>query len=274
MAQSDYPVVQQLEEQLGQIRERLGRKERRGGWWIVFSGLSLGALAGSALAYYLRSRDEEPSYSPPPAPPTPRRDDAIVLKAAPTPAAAPAPANDDKPIELKSPATTTGDTASVVAAPAVAETLTTVPVTAEEAIEAIDDAPVEAEPANEAPRGAVVPDTAATTAPAADRQVAPPVEEATETPESDTGPDEEPIETVEFGGMTVASAPVVTQYEGALPPTNDQCPASHPIKGNLSRNNVLIFHIPGSNNYERTKPEACFATEADAEAAGFRKARS
>ncbi|MFN8513881.1 MAG: hypothetical protein U0841_15120 [Chloroflexia bacterium] len=57
-------------------------------------------------------------------------------------------------------------------------------------------------------------------------------------------------------------------------PTDGQCPASHPIKGNINRNGLLIFHTPDSNNYERTKAEACFASEADAEAAGFRKSRS
>lgn len=45
------------------------------------------------------------------------------------------------------------------------------------------------------------------------------------------------------------------------------CPQSHPIKGNR---NSMIYHTQSSRSYEKTKPEECFATEADAVAAGYR----
>jgi hypothetical protein len=53
------------------------------------------------------------------------------------------------------------------------------------------------------------------------------------------------------------------------------CPATHPIKGNsagrqASRPVDPIYHVPGSRYYDATDPEECFATPADAEAAGYR----
>jgi hypothetical protein len=43
------------------------------------------------------------------------------------------------------------------------------------------------------------------------------------------------------------------------------------IKGNISGSN-RVYHKPGGSSYNRTKPEACFNTEAEAQAAGFRPA--
>jgi hypothetical protein len=53
-------------------------------------------------------------------------------------------------------------------------------------------------------------------------------------------------------------------------PIDGECPASHPVKGNAGS---MIFHVPGGMSYERTVPERCYATEADAEADGFRRAK-
>lgn len=60
----------------------------------------------------------------------------------------------------------------------------------------------------------------------------------------------------------------------ALEPIGGLCPATHPIKGNHSRGGEFIYHAPGGASYDRTEPEVCFATEADAQAAGFRASRS
>lgn len=56
------------------------------------------------------------------------------------------------------------------------------------------------------------------------------------------------------------------------PPQGGSCPASHPVKGNQgSRSNTdWIYHVPGSRSYAATQPEECFATAADAAAAGYR----
>jgi hypothetical protein len=54
---------------------------------------------------------------------------------------------------------------------------------------------------------------------------------------------------------------------GRASPSGMTCPASHPIKGNRSS---MIYHRPGAEFYEQTRPEDCFASPADAEAAGYR----
>lgn len=57
-------------------------------------------------------------------------------------------------------------------------------------------------------------------------------------------------------------------------PIGGQCPVTHPVKGNHSRGGEFIYHVPGGANYDRTGAEVCFATEADAQAAGFRAPRT
>ena len=42
------------------------------------------------------------------------------------------------------------------------------------------------------------------------------------------------------------------------------------IKGNIG-NGTKIYHVPGGSFYERTQEEMCFATEAEAQAAGYKK---
>jgi len=55
--------------------------------------------------------------------------------------------------------------------------------------------------------------------------------------------------------------------------TYQSCPPDRPIKGNISKKGERIYHTPSSKYYNRTKPEACFATEEEARKAGYRKAR-
>jgi heme-degrading monooxygenase HmoA len=56
-------------------------------------------------------------------------------------------------------------------------------------------------------------------------------------------------------------------------PADGQCPATHPVKGNHSRAGDFIYHVPGSQFYDRTEAEVCFASATEAEAAGFRAPR-
>jgi large subunit ribosomal protein L22 len=49
---------------------------------------------------------------------------------------------------------------------------------------------------------------------------------------------------------------------------DDSQPEGYEIKGNASS---MLYHVPGSRSYNQTKAEVWFATEADAEAAGFAK---
>jgi hypothetical protein len=120
------------------------------------------------------------------------------------------------------------------------------------------------------------------TAPAAEPVAAPPAEEPSDDVAAPAA--EEPAAPAEASAMThdaddltaeeAMDAPVAEFYANAVVPTEGQCPASHPIKGNINRNGQLIFHTPDSNNYARVNAEACFVSEEDAEAAGFRKSRS
>ncbi len=63
-------------------------------------------------------------------------------------------------------------------------------------------------------------------------------------------------------GKTERPAP-----KGAIRAQGANCPDDHPIKGNA---NSRIYHMPTESSYEQTIPEFCFASEADAKAAGFR----
>ena len=56
-------------------------------------------------------------------------------------------------------------------------------------------------------------------------------------------------------------------------PPDGQCPATHPVKGNHSRFGDFIYHVPGSQFYNRTDAEVCFASAEEAQAAGFRAPR-
>ncbi len=58
---------------------------------------------------------------------------------------------------------------------------------------------------------------------------------------------------------------------GSSPPASgNSCPSDAPIKGNLSSSGELIYHRPGDQYYNQTNPEECFASESDAQAAGYR----
>jgi hypothetical protein len=48
------------------------------------------------------------------------------------------------------------------------------------------------------------------------------------------------------------------------------CPASHPVKAKVGSG---IYHLPGGQFYERTRPERCYVDAAAAEADGYRAAR-
>lgn len=45
------------------------------------------------------------------------------------------------------------------------------------------------------------------------------------------------------------------------------------IKGNRSRRGEWIYHLPGQQYYEQTRPEEIFCSEAEARAAGYRRSK-
>lgn len=57
-----------------------------------------------------------------------------------------------------------------------------------------------------------------------------------------------------------------TKVLGASVDTKD-CP----IKGNISAQGKKIYHVKGGSFYDRTNPEQCFKTEAEARSFGFVK---
>jgi micrococcal nuclease len=84
---------------------------------------------------------------------------------------------------------------------------------------------------------------------------------------------------------TPAPAPVVAAAPQPTPtvtfafiakPSSSQggpgdCPPPNTIKGNHSSSGERIYHVRGGQFYDRTWAEECFATEADARAAGYRR---
>ena len=63
-----------------------------------------------------------------------------------------------------------------------------------------------------------------------------------------------------------------TLSAGAVAPTSDgNCPTTHPLKA-AQLGPVKTYFLSDSTGYSRTQASECFANEADAEAAGYRKA--
>ncbi|WP_176560089.1 thermonuclease family protein [Brevibacillus dissolubilis] len=56
-------------------------------------------------------------------------------------------------------------------------------------------------------------------------------------------------------------------------PISDIPDPTKPIKGNINSKGEKIYHVPGGRYYNSTKAEEYFATEEDAQAAGFRRAK-
>ncbi|MBI4032391.1 thermonuclease family protein [Candidatus Berkelbacteria bacterium] len=74
-----------------------------------------------------------------------------------------------------------------------------------------------------------------------------------------------------IGEQNESSSRSRTDYDETIPQAKTtDCPADKPIKGNAQS---MIYHVPGGDFYAKTKPEACFASEADALAAGYRKSK-
>ena len=65
----------------------------------------------------------------------------------------------------------------------------------------------------------------------------------------------------------VPSAPAQPSGVSRPPISKNSCPPDAPIKGNQQSG---IYDPPGSRSYNVTNPKECFASPADAEAAGYR----
>ncbi len=75
-----------------------------------------------------------------------------------------------------------------------------------------------------------------------------------------------PVETTDVEPGPVALIdPDWVRGDGSL-----DCPLSHPVKAKV---NSMIYYIPESGHYDRAVPDVCFASDLDAEAAGYRAPR-
>jgi hypothetical protein len=57
---------------------------------------------------------------------------------------------------------------------------------------------------------------------------------------------------------------------GWIEPVDGACPATHPVKAKLSSG---IYHVPGAQMYERTRPDRCYTDPEAAEADGLRASK-
>jgi hypothetical protein len=70
---------------------------------------------------------------------------------------------------------------------------------------------------------------------------------------------------------TGAETETAAEPEGSwVEPVDGGCPDGFPVKAKLSSG---IFHVPGGLAYERTRPDRCYRSAADAEADGLRAAK-
>jgi hypothetical protein len=53
-------------------------------------------------------------------------------------------------------------------------------------------------------------------------------------------------------------------------PEDGACPVTHPVKAKIASG---IFHVPGGQSYERTRPDRCYVDAAGAESDGLRPAK-
>lgn len=134
-------------------------------------------------------------------------------------------------------------------------------------------APADDPAATELPSDATETAPAATEPPAAAPTDAPP--EPTAEPATEIPTDAAPVAPPATEAPTSEPVPLIQQQPaaqaGGIRAEAGTCPDSHPIKGNINeREDTKIYHMPGSQSYRQTKPEECFATEADAQAAGYK----
>lgn len=79
--------------------------------------------------------------------------------------------------------------------------------------------------------------------------------------------------TTKQGTKETGTIPQPTQTEAILtpPPAPTTTTGECVVKGNVSTSGNKIYHVKGGAFYDKVKPEQCFGTEQDAQAAGFRK---
>jgi hypothetical protein len=291
MADAEGRAVRKLEKQIAKTQQRLAKMQGRTGPRGRFlGGIALGTVAGGLLTYYLTQSNDDAAWA------QEHGDDAIVLREQPTPTGQTA---EVKPLpelnvtadregtdevaatELESPeavgeieqrADDNTRPASLVqpqqaATPNQTQTRDIVePATTERTIEAGPPAGA-GQPTDEGPRARS--EQPASAAPMEEHDA--PLAVGIGRPEivlaKASGNSDEVLAEATSDEPTPAPAAPVSE------PIDGVCPADRPIKGNRGSMGAMIYHVPGGRNYDRTKPEACFATVEEAEAAGYRAPR-
>jgi hypothetical protein len=91
-------------------------------------------------------------------------------------------------------------------------------------------------------------------------------------PVSGTRPDPAGIASagVATEGVAAPDDDASTDADAWIPPVEGACPVSHPVKAKLASG---IFHVPGGQNYARTKPDRCYRDADAAIADGLRRSQ-
>lgn len=295
MAGAKNRAIRKLEKQITKTQRQITQAQRKKGRRDGFvGGVLLGTVAGGVLTYYLAQRSTEDAWES-----APDGGDALLQREQPTPTGQtatvkPLPTLDvatmDKGPEEAVAATNLESPEAVKDIKVEAQTQEASPAQPTKQTQPVQQGAKQEQPAKqdqsmkqetqqeqpaaqptgqEQPAGEA-PESEHGPAPLVSPQSAPlPVE--VERPEvvlaRESGQSAEEIE--EEATLAEAQQKLTMRAE----PVDGTCPASHPIKGNRGSMGALIYHVPGGRNYDRTKPEACFATEADAQAAGYRAPR-
>ena len=87
-------------------------------------------------------------------------------------------------------------------------------------------------------------------------------------PKAEPAPKAAPAKPAKKAATQKAAPPKTAWVE---PKADGTCPKTHPIKAKMKSG---IFHVPGGANYDRTKPDRCYADAAAALADGLRPAKA
>lgn len=236
-------IIRKLEAQIERAQARLRPEPQRNSPIGFLGGLALGTVAGALLTFFFTREEEELSTNA-----TAGDDETIVLRGGSTGSREQAPT--PRPLVAMPTAPEEGVTDQLAAAEL-------------ESPQAVTDIARESAPTDTKAAGP----TQASPAKPEVKPAAAPTAQAPTTSAGRTAPAAKPTVADEGEGKTPAMP------SGQVAPINGECPITHPIKGNKGSMGALIYHNRDSASYDRTHPEVCFATEQDAEAAGYRAPR-
>jgi outer membrane biosynthesis protein TonB len=243
MSKIEDRIIRKLEAQVERAQARLSPEPQRSSPIGFLGGLALGTVAGALLAFFFpRDQEELPANS------AAANDEAIVLR--------------ERSSGSREQASAPRPLAAMPTAPeeVVTDQLAAAELESPQAVKEIDHE------ATSTDTKAATPAQASATKPA-DKPKAAHAPQAAQTPASATA------STAQATEADTDKEQASAMPSGQAVPVDGVCPATHPIKGNKGSMGALIYHNQDSASYDRIHPEVCFATEQDAEAAGYRAPR-